>query len=155
MGMIKNIKRGKGWTRVELLDKTGSVGIFDSENTTIEVGKTYIILASDNRVMSAIPADNAKDMENALIKFLNYKSLPYKDDEMYVVSFRPRDTKTGKKMAYLTLADVSRDLHSVVVFPTVFPKAFMKVKEGNAYRFDLSKSKDGTLLVDDIKEVNV
>ena len=155
MGMIKNIKRGKGWTRVELLDKTGSVGIFDSENTTIEVGKTYIILASDNRVMSAIPADNAKDMENALIKFLNYKSLPYKDDEMYVVSFRPRDTKTGKKMAYLTLADVSRELHSVVVFPTVFPKAFMKVKEGNAYRFDLSKSKDGTLLVDDIKEVNV
>jgi DNA polymerase III subunit alpha len=154
MGMVKNIKRGKGWTRVELLDKTGSVGIFDSENTTIEVGKTYIILASDNRVMSAIPADNTKDMESALIKFLNYKSLPYKDDEMYVVSFKPRDTKTGKKMAYLTLADVSRDLHSVVVFPTVFPKAFMKVKEGNAYKFELAKSKDGTLFVNDIKEVN-
>ena len=44
MGMVKAIKRGTGWSRVELLDKTGSVGIFDEEQTTIETGKTYLIL---------------------------------------------------------------------------------------------------------------
>lgn len=154
MGMVKNIKRGKGWSRVEILDKTGLVGVFDVEQTTIEAGKTYILLASDNRVMSAVPIENAKDAESALIKFLNYKNLPYSDQEMYVVAFRPRETKAGKKMAYLTLADTTRALHSVVVFPTAFPKAYMKIKEGNYYKFSLEKTKDGTLMMEDVIDNN-
>jgi len=150
MGMVKTIKRGKGWSRVELLDKTGSVGIFDEEQTSIETGKTYILLASDNRIVAAIPADEARQSETALIKFLNYKQLPFTEEEMFVVSFKPRVTKAGKKMATLTLADVSRDLHSVVVFPTTFAKAYMKIQEGNAYKFSFGKTKDGTVILEDI-----
>ena len=150
MGIVKNIKRGKGWSRVELLDKTGSIGIFDEEQTAIEPGKTYIVLASDNRIVQAIPVEDARNVENALIKFLNYKQLPYKDDEMYVVSFKARTTKAGKKMASLTLADITRELHSVTVFPTAFPKAYMKIKEGYAYRFEFGKTKDGTVIMEDI-----
>jgi len=150
MGMVKSIKRGKGWSRVEILDKTGSVGIFDEEQTAIETGKTYIILASDNRIVSAIPGDDIRQSDAALIKFLNYKMLPYKDDEMFVVSFKPRITKAGKKMATLTLADSGRDLHSVVVFPTTFAKAYMKIQEGTAYKFSFGKTKDGTVILDDI-----
>ncbi len=66
MGMVKNIKRGKGWSRVEILDKTGSVGIFDEEQTKIETGKTYLILASDNRIVSAIPVE-ASCTRNSLV----------------------------------------------------------------------------------------
>ncbi len=150
MGMVKSIKRGKGWSRVEILDKTGSVGIFDEEQTAIEPGKTYILLASDNRITTAIQVEEIKNVDSALIKFLNYKQLPFKDDEMYVVSFKPRITKTGKKMATLTLADSSRDLHPVTVFPTAFPKAYMKIKEGNAYKFELGKTKDGTVIMEDV-----
>lgn len=152
MGMIKGIKRGKGWSRVELLDKTGSVGIFDDEQTAIEPGKTYLILASDNRILSAIPIDEIGKAESAITKYLNYRQLPYKDDEMFVVSFKPRVTKAGKKMAYLTLADASRELHSVTVFPTQFPKAYMKVKEGNAYKFSFAKTKDGTVIMEDVND---
>ena len=150
MGMIKGIKRSKGWSRVELLDKTGSVGIFDDENTTIEAGISYLILANDNRILSAIPVDQIKGSDSALVKFLNYKMLPYKDDDMFVVSFKPRITKTGKKMASLTLADSSRDLHSVTVFPTTFAKAYMKLEEGNVYKFSFGKTKDGTVILEDI-----
>jgi DNA polymerase-3 subunit alpha len=150
MGMVKAIKRGKGWSRVEVLDKTGSVGIFDEEQTAIETGKTYILLTSDNRIVSAIPAEDFKNSNNALIKFLNYKMLPYKDDEMFVVSFKPRITKAGKKMATLTVADSSRDLHSVMVFPTQFAKAYMKIQEGSAYTFSFGKTKDGTVILNDI-----
>jgi DNA polymerase-3 subunit alpha len=150
MGMIKSIKRSKGWSRVELLDKTGSVGIFDDENTTIEAGISYLILANDNRILSAIPVDQIKGSDSALVKFLNYKMLPYKDDDMFVVSFKPRITKTGKKMASLTLADSSRDLHSVTVFPTTFAKAYMKLEEGNVYKFSFGKTKDGTVILEDI-----
>jgi DNA polymerase-3 subunit alpha len=150
LGMVKAIKRGKGWSRIEILDKTGSVGIFDEEQTSIETGKTYLMLASDNRIVSAIPSDEMKGSNNSLIKFLNYKQLPFAEGEMFVVSFKPRMTKAGKKMATLTLADLSRDLHSVLVFPTAFAKAYMKIQEGSAYKFSLGKTKDGTVILEDI-----
>jgi hypothetical protein len=153
LGMVKNIKRGKGWSRVEILDKTGSVGIFDEEQTAIEPGRTYILLASDNRIVTAIPADEIKGNDSALVKFLNYKQLPYKEDEMFVVSFKPRMTKAGKKMASLTLADVHRDLHPVTVFPTAFAKAYMKIDEGKTYKFSFGKTKDGTTIMEDVENV--
>jgi DNA polymerase-3 subunit alpha len=150
MGMVKTIKRGTGWSRVEVLDKTGSVGIFDDENTTIETGRTYLILVNDNRIVSAIPSDEIKGSTNALVKFLGYKQLPYTDEEMFVVSFKPRITKTGKKMASLTLADTSRELHSITVFPTSFAKAYMHIEEGKSYKFSFGKTKDGTVILEDI-----
>jgi DNA polymerase-3 subunit alpha len=150
MGMVKAIKRGTGWSRVELLDKTGSVGIFDEEQTTIETGKTYLILATDNRIVSAIPVDEIKGSSNALVKFLSYKQLPYSEEELFVVSFKPRMTKAGKKMASLTLADTSRELHSVTVFPTAFPRAYMHIEEGKAYKFSFGKTKDGTVTLEDV-----
>jgi DNA polymerase-3 subunit alpha len=150
MGMVKSIKRGTGWSRVEVLDKTGSVGIFDDEQTTIEAGLSYIILANDNRILSAVPIDSIKGSTTGLIKFLGYKQLPYKDEEMLVVSFKPRITKAGKKMASLTLADTSRNLHSVTVFPTSFAKAYMTLEEGKSYKFDFGKTKDGTVTLEDV-----
>jgi DNA polymerase-3 subunit alpha len=150
LGMAKAIKRGKGWSRVEILDKTGSVGIFDEEGTTIETGRTYLVLANDNRIVSAVPVDEIKGSSNALVRFLSYKQLPYTEEEMFVVSFKPRMTKAGKKMASLTLADTSRDLHSVTVFPTAFPKAYMHIEEGKAYKFSFGKTKDGTVIMEDV-----
>jgi DNA polymerase III alpha subunit len=78
--------------------------------------------------------------------------LPYKDEELFVVSFKSRTTKAGKKMALMTVADESRDLHLVTVFPTAYPKAYMKVKEGNAYKFSFGKTKDGTIIMEDVHE---
>ena len=153
MGMVKSIKRGKGWSRVEVLDKTGSVGIFDEEQTAIEAGRSYLLLCDNNRIVTAIPVDEIKQSNNALVKFLGYKQLPYKDDDMFVVSFKPRITKAGKKMASLTLADSSRNLHSVTVFPTAFPKAYMKVQEGSAYSFSFGKTKDGTIIMEDVSDI--
>ena len=150
LGMVKSIKRGTGWSRVEVLDKTGSIGIFDDEATTIETGRSYLILANDNRIVSAIPSDEINGSSNALVKFLNYKQLPFSEDEMFVISFKPRITKAGKKMASLTLADTSRDLHSITVFPTVFAKAYMKLEEGKSYKFSFGKTKDGTVILEDI-----
>jgi DNA polymerase-3 subunit alpha len=150
MGMVKSIKRGTGWSRVEILDKTGSVGIFDDENTAIETGRSYLVLCNDNRIVSFIPSDEIKSSSHALVKFLGYKQLPYKDDEMFVVSFKPRVTKAGKKMASLTLADTKRDLHSITVFPTSFAKAYMHIEEGKYYKFDFGKTKDGTVTLEDV-----
>jgi DNA polymerase-3 subunit alpha len=153
MGMVKSIKRAKGWSRIEVLDKTGSVGIFDDQNTTIEAGRTYIVLANDNRIVSAVPVDEISQSKDALVKFLNYKMLPYKEGEHYVVSFKPRVTKAGKKMASLTLADAGRELHAITVFPTAFAKAYMHVQPGNVYKFEFKETKDGTRIMEDVVNV--
>ena len=53
-------------------------------------------------------------------------------------------------MASLVVADTSRDLHSITVFPTSFAKAYMKIEEGNYYKFTFGKTKDGTVILEDI-----
>jgi DNA polymerase-3 subunit alpha len=153
MGMVKSIKRGKGWSRVEILDRTGSVGIFDEEQSKVEAGRTYLILASDNRVVEAIPADEIKGNQSGLVKILNFRQLPYKNDELFVVSFKSRITKAGKKMASLVVADADRDLHSITVFPTAYAKAYMKIDEGKVYKFTLGETKDGTIIMEDVFNV--
>ena len=153
LGMVKEVKRGKGWSRVEILDKTGSTGIFDAEDSSIEPGRTYMVLASDNRIMEAIPSEDIKNSKSAMVKLLNYRQLPYSGEELYVVSFKTRVTKTsGKKMAGLVLADASRDLISAIVFPTQFAKAYMKLEEGKAYTMELGKAKDGGIVFNDVLE---
>jgi hypothetical protein len=145
MGVIKKIKRGKGWSRVELMDNTGLIGIFDDEETKIEPGRTYILAVASNRIMEAVPVDEVKQkFNNPLIKFLNYKSLPYSNDEKYVLSFKPRVTKTGKKMANMIVADASRDMESIVIFPTMFSQAYMKCEPGKANKMIFDLTRDGT-----------
>ena len=79
--------------------------------------------------------------------------LPYKEGEHYVVSFKPRVTKAGKKMASLTVADAGRELHAITVFPTAFPKAYMNVQAGNVYKFEFKETKDGTTIMEDVINV--
>jgi DNA polymerase-3 subunit alpha len=153
MGVVRGIKRGKGWSRVEVLDRTGSIGIFDDEETKIEAGKTYIILVGSNRIMEAIPVEEIQSSKSPLIRFLNYKQLPYGENEYYVLSFRPRVTKTGKRMATLVVSDYGRELYSVVVFPTTFAMAYTRIEEGKAFPMEFSKTKDGDITLKEVIQV--
>ena len=150
MGVVRNIKRAKGWSRVEILDNTGSVGIFDEENTKIEAGRTYIILAASNRIVEAVPVDELQESKSTLTKFLNYKQLPYGNDEYYVLSFKPRITKAGKRMASLVVADSGRELMSMVVFPSTFAMAYTRLEEGSAYKINYSISKEEDLIFQEV-----
>jgi DNA polymerase-3 subunit alpha len=150
MGIVRGIKRGKGWSRVEILDGTGSIGIFDEEETSIEAGRTYIILVGSNRIVEAVPVDQLQESKSPLVRFLNYKQLPYSQDEHYVLAFKPRITKANKRMATLILADSGRELLSLVVFPSAFAKAYVGIQEGSAYKIDYSINKDDDLIFQDI-----
>ena len=150
MGVVRGIKRGKGWSRVDILDGTGSIGVFDEEQTTIEAGRTYIILVGSNRIVEAVPIDEISTSKSPLIRFLNYKQLPYSDDEYYVLSFKPRITKTNKRMASLVVANSGRDLLSMIVFPTAFAVAYTRIEEGNIYKINYSLSKDEDLIFQEV-----
>ena len=152
MGVVKNIKRGKGWSRVEIMDPTGMVGVFDEEETKIEQGKTYILLVGSNRISEYILVDEIKNMNtNSLVKFLNYKTLPYGQEEHYVLSFKPRTTKAGKKMAHMVVADHNREMKPVLVFPKQFSEGFMKCEPGSAKKITFGKSDDGSLILNGVE----
>ena len=152
LGIVKNIKRGKGWSRVEIMDSTGVVGIFDDEETKLEPGQTYLFLAGANRIAEAIPVDELKDhRDNPLVKFLNYKQIPFANDEYFVLSFTPRVTKAGKKMANMIVADASREMTAVMVFPTMFSQGYMRCEPGKVVKIGFGKTKEGTITLQEVK----
>jgi DNA polymerase-3 subunit alpha len=152
LGIVKNIKRGKGWSRVEIMDSTGVVGIFDDEETKLEPGQTYLVLAGANRIAEAIPVDELKDhRDNPLVKFLNYKQIPFANDEYFVLSFTPRVTKAGKKMANMIVADASREMTAAMVFPTMFSQGYMKCEPGKVVKVGFGKTKEGTITLQEVK----
>ena len=106
---------------------------------------------ASNRIMEAVTIDEIKEsLSNPLIKFLNYKTLPYGNEEHYVLSFKPRVTKTGKKMANMIVADANRDMKSIVIFPTKFSEGYMKCEPGRAKKMAFEKTKDGTEILREV-----
>jgi DNA polymerase III alpha subunit len=151
LGIAKNIKRGKGWSRVEIMDSTGVIGIFDEEDTKIEPGRTYLILAGANRISEAIPIDELKEhKDNPLLKFLNYKQIPFANDEYFVLSFTPRVTKAGKRMANMIVADSSREMTAAMVFPTMFSTGYMRCQPGKVAKINFSETKEGTITLKEV-----
>lgn len=132
MAMVRKIKTGPGWARIDLADETGSEGVFADEHTPIEVGQMYVFLIANNRVARFIKVQDLIDGEGgAFRKFLGQMTLPDVPDEMYkVVHFGGRVTKNGKRMADIVLSDNEKNLMSVIVWPSDFAKALGKCREG-------------------------
>lgn len=155
MGMVRGIKTGPGWARVEMVDETGSAGVFTNEHHTIESGNMYIFLIADNRIARYI---NVKDFDpdagDDLTKFLVAESFPTVVDGLYkVVAFNSRTTKAGKKMATVVLSDEEKNLTSALVFPQQFMRAYSRMPAGAVVDVELQQTKDGdTLFVSEIKE---
>ena len=151
-GMVKSIKRGSGWARVELVDETGSVGLFDSEQTQIEVGQMYFILVGDNRISKYIKANeidpNSKDV---FVDYLYKKEYDIQDDEYMVVNFKLYVTKAGKSMSHIVLSNNKKELTRVIVFPALYKISLAKMREGMKCKLTISTLDDGTLSVKEIK----
>lgn len=143
MAMVKSIKRGDGWSRVEIVDKTGSVGVFHNQDTVIEPGKIYIFLISDNRILSYLTPDSLDNNASSFVQFLKAKTMVLGPDEYFVVDMEPRRTKKGDKMANAVLANEDKDLLSVVIFPSIYPEALVRMKPGTNCRPIFSETTAG------------
>ena len=151
-GMVKSIKRGTGWARVELVDETGSIGLFHHEDTQIEPNQMYFILVGDNRIARYI---NVKEIDpNASDLFVDYlyrKEYDLQDDEYIVVNFTPYKTKAGKMMSHIVLSNKSKELTRAIAFPAMYKTSLAKMREGMKCKVVLSKLDDGTLMIKEIK----
>jgi DNA polymerase-3 subunit alpha len=150
-GMVKAIKRGTGWARVELVDETGSIGLFHTEQTQIETGQMYFILVGDNRIARYIKVgDIDPKSDDLFVDYLYRKEYDLEEDEYIVVNFTPYKTKAGKMMSHIVLSNADKELTRVIVFPTMYKMSLAKMREGMKCKLVLSKLDDGTLNVKEI-----
>ena len=152
LAMVKSIKKGQGWSRVELVDDTGSIGIFHSENTQIETGMMYFFLVGDNRIHKYVTIDDVVNkIDDPFVTWLYRDKLKIDDGKMLVLDFTHYKTKANKMMAHIILSDSDKNLERVIAFPKLYTKALGKMKPGTICDPAISKMDDGTLFV---KEVN-
>jgi len=151
-GMVKSIKRGNGWARVELVDETGSIGLFHNEQTPIETNQMYFILVGDNRIAKYIKvSDIDPKSTDIFVDYLYRKEYDLADNEYIVVNFTPYKTKAGKTMAHIVLSDRDKILTRAIVFSSMYKIALAKMREGMKCQVILSKLDDGTLMIKEIK----
>jgi len=151
-GMVKSIKRGTGWARVELVDETGAIGLFHNEQTPIETGQMYFILVGDNRIAKYVKVQDIKpDSKNTFVDFLYRKEYDLDEKEYMVVDFTPYKTKAGKTMAHIVLSDKDKNLTRAIVFSSLYKIALAKMREGMKCQVIISKLDDGTLNIKEIK----
>jgi DNA polymerase-3 subunit alpha len=153
-GMVKSIKRGtgKGWARVELVDETGTIGLFHHEDTPIETNQMYFILVGDNRISRYVKvSDINPGSDDPFVKYLYAKEYDMDEEEQLVIDFTNYKTKAGKMMAHIVMTDKDRNLTRAIVFSTLYKMALGKMREGMKCKPVLSKLDDGTLMVKEVK----
>ena len=151
-GMVKSIKRGNGWARIELVDETGSIGLFHTEQTQIETGQMYFILVGDNRIARYVKVSEIDPTgSNSFVDYLYKKEYDLDEDEYIVVDFTPYVTKAGKTMSHIVLSNAQKELTRAIAFPTMYKMSLAKMREGMKCKVVLSTLDDGTLMVKEIK----
>jgi DNA polymerase-3 subunit alpha len=151
-GMVKSIKRGTGWARVEIVDETGTIGLFHNEETPIETGQMYFILVGDNRIARYVKVQDINpESKDSLVEFLYRKEYDLDEKEHIVVDFTPYKTKAGKIMSHIVLSDKDKNLTRAIVFPSMYKISLAKMREGMKCQVILSTLDDGTLMIKEIK----
>ena len=153
MAMVKSIKRGQGWSRIELVDESGSIGVFHNEQTQIEAGQMYFFLVGDNRIHRYVEIDKVvkEDRSDPFVNFLYSQKFDLKDNNFYVIDFTNYKTKAGKMMAHTILTDPNKKLIRAIAFPQIYARALGKMKPGHKVELMFGKTDDGTITIKEIK----
>ena len=151
LAMVKSIKKGPTWARIELVDDTGSVGIFHEVNTKIEPGMMYFFLVGDNRIHKYVTINDVVDKtDDPFVQWLYRDKLKIDSGKRLVLDFTHYKTKASKMMAHIILSDSDKNLERVIAFPKLYTQALGKMKPGTVCDPAIGKMDDGTLFVKEV-----
>jgi DNA polymerase-3 subunit alpha len=151
LAMVKSIKKGPTWSRVELVDDTGSIGIFHEVNTKIETGMMYFFLVGDNRIHKFITIDDVvAKTDEPFVQWLYRDTLKIDSGKRLVLDFTHYKTKANKMMAHIILSDADKNLERVIAFPKQYTKALGKMQAGKICDPAIKKMEDGTLFIEEV-----
>ena len=151
LAMVKSIKKGPTWARIELVDDTGSVGIFHEVNTKIEPGMMYFFLVGDNRIHKYVTINDVVDKtDDPFVQWLYRDKLKIDSGKRLVLDFTHYKTKANKMMAHIILSDADKALERVIAFPKMYTKALGKMQAGKICDPAIAKMDDGTLYIKEV-----
>jgi len=151
LAMVKSIKKGPTWSRIELVDDTGSVGIFHEVNTKIEAGMMYFFLVGDNRIHKYLTIDDVVNkIDDPFVQWLYRDKLKIESGKRLVLDFTHYKTKANKMMAHIILSDADKSLERVIVFPKLYTKALGKMQAGKICDPAIAEMEDGTVYVKEV-----
>lgn len=152
LGMVRKIKRGTGWARVEMVDETGSAGIFADQNIPLESGQMYVALVADNRIVRYMTLEEVTERTSgAFTDYLYDECGEIPEDHFKVIAFRSYVTKAGKKMAYTVLLDHLGQLYHMMAFPQMYMQAFAHCRDGAIINAVVEELKDGGYCIKEFK----
>lgn len=152
LAMVEKIKRGKGWSRIEFVDESGSAGVFHSEQTQIVPGQMYLVLVAENRVARFIPTNELEiNKDDVMLKYLNANTINIQPEQRIVMAFNPMKSKKGSNYAHMIVADQDKNLRRIIVFSKIFPKALTKCQVGSVITPTLKPGDKNDLYLEGIK----
>jgi DNA polymerase-3 subunit alpha len=152
LAMVSKLKTGQNWTRAEIVDETGTAGVFTNEKTNLEPGQMYALLIAGNRVARYLTVDEIQnDLGGGFQGWLEATELEDTPEDCFkVVAFNARTTAAKKRMANIVLSDREKNLTPALVFPAKFMEAFTKLRPGQVVKVELGETDDGTPFVNRI-----
>lgn len=156
-GLVKGIKRGKTragkpWARVEMLDETGTCGVFHNDTTEIEPGNMYVFLVAGNRIMKYIQIDEFnRENEDTFVQAL-YNGVDVEPGRVIMLAVERRFTKRKQMMCTVVMMNEQGEMRRALVFPSIFAKSANLFKEGKEVRVNLKKLDDGGLMVSKVEQ---
>jgi DNA polymerase III subunit alpha len=151
LAMVKSIKKGPTWSRVELVDDTGSIGIFHEVNTKIETGMMYFFLVGDNRIHKYVTIDDVVNKtDEPFVHWLYKDKLKIDTGKRLVLDFTHYKTKANKMMAHIILSDADKKLERVIAFPKLYTQVLGKMQAGSICDPAIAKMDDGTLFIKEV-----
>jgi len=152
MALARGIVRKDNWARVDLLDETGTAGVFTNVDTPMEPGQLYAMMVSNNTVERYVAIDDlSSKSRNTFVRHLYAKGYPELTPGCYkTIAFRRYVTKAGNNMAYMVVSDDEKNLYRVMAFPQQFAKAHSKCKEGQDAFMEFKQTDDGSLFLHNV-----
>jgi DNA polymerase-3 subunit alpha len=144
LGMVKDIRKGAGWSIVELLDATGTMSFFTGEDSPLQKGQMYLCLIAEKRLHRHLPVDEVKPTNaHELISWLKFQAPVCDDGEAFILAFSGRVTKSKKRMATIVYGLKGKEILTCTVWPSDYPRAFSSCKPGTIVKLQTTLNESG------------
>jgi len=142
MGVVKNIKRGEGWARVDIVDSSGTAGAFADQGIDLDKSKMYLFLIAHNRIMKTVDLDDIQETDEILMDYLRRPELTEIVPGQHKIIYAKRSTtKTGKKIANVIVCDHEKELTRLMVFQKDLPLVSASCKIGAVRKLNIGDFK--------------
>jgi DNA polymerase-3 subunit alpha len=149
MAVVKGIKRGEGWARVDMVDSSGTAGSFADQDIDVVKGTMYLFLIGNNRIMKYINLEDVKEEDEIVMDYLRRPILEEITPGWHKILYARRSTtKTGKKIAHLVVSDDEKNLQTLMVFAKDLPLIRSSCKIGSVKKLTVGDYK-GTKFIKD------